>query len=479
MTVDAPKADEGISPSVAIVGGGPVGSMQAVLLAKRGFKVNLFESKPDIRKLKHFSGRSVNLALSVRGSEALKAVGLEEKIIEQSVPMYSRMLHSLSGKTSTMPYGRKDQCIYSVDRRKLNEQLLSEAESCPNVSIHFEHKMTRANLERKCLEFSAGNGDDKETTVVTNTDFIFGCDGAYSSVRRQMMRWGQLNYEQEYIAHGYKELTIPPSVNGGYAMPPNHLHIWPRNEFMMIALPNVDCSFTTTLYTDYKILDSIKTREDLLEFFMKHFPDSIDLLGIENLVHDFFHHPTGHFVSIKCYPHYMANSTVILGDAAHAIVPFYGQGMNAGFEDCLVFCEHLQEMDNDLHKAASKYSETHWKDCHAIADLSKANYLEMRSHVNNSTFLLFKYLDRFLHFLLPTLYIPLYTMVSFSRIPYHKAVERSSRQRKIVTRVLIGGVIITLFGLGSVMFRFSSAYLSLKYRILPCVIGCVYKDIVS
>ncbi len=457
--------------SVAVVGGGLVGSLQASLLAKRGFRVDLYESRADIRRMEHVSGKSINLALSVRGREALKTIGLEKTVLDKAIPMHSRMIHSLSGKMSVQPYGNKDQCIYSVDRRKLNEQLLTEAEAYPNVTLHFNHKLVRANLDEKTLEFST---NDETSTV--DTDFLFGCDGAYSTVRRQMMRWGRLNYEQEYIEHGYKELTMPPDTNGDFALPPNHLHIWPRHEFMMIALPNTDQSFTVTLFMPFSTFEAIETEEDLLAFFVKHFPDSLDKLGVENLVNEFFHNPTGRLISVKCYPHFLAGSSVLLGDAAHAVVPFYGQGMNAGFEDCLIFYESLLSVGDDIIKAAEKYSRTHWRDCHAIAELSKYNYLEMRSHVNSRLFLLFKYIDKLLHYLLPNVYIPLYTMVAFTRIPYHQVVLRSARQRKIVKITLQTGGVVLLVALGCVIFERSGAYLSLRYRILPCVVGCVLKD---
>ena len=464
-------AEEG-KVKTTVVGGGLVGSLQALMLAKRGFHVDLYESRSDIRKQEHVAGRSINLALSVRGREALKIVGLETTILESAIPMYARMIHSLSGQTSTQPYGKVGQCIYSVDRRKLNELLLTQAEKSPVVTLHFNSKLLRASLQEKELVFHA---QDREETV--KTDFIFGCDGAHSSVRRQMMRWGRLNYNQEYIEHGYKELRMPPTHDGRFAMPENYLHIWPRNEFMMIALPNIDRSFTMTLFMPFKVFESIETEEDLLAFFMKYFPDSVDKIGVENLVHDFFNNVTGGLVSVKCYPHFMANSTLIIGDAAHAVVPFYGQGMNAGFEDCLIFYEHLQQTGNDLVKAATVYADTHWRDTHAIADLSMYNYLEMRSHVNSYYFLFRKYLDNLLHALLPKVYVPLYTMVAFTRTPYHQAIQRNRQQRSIVTKLLLLGSVFSVCTLCFVAFQHSKPYIPLRYRILPCVLGCIADEV--
>lgn len=455
-----------------VVGGGLVGSLQALMLAKNGFTVDLYESRPDIRKQEHVTGRSINLALSVRGREALKIVGLETAVLNSGIPMYARMIHSVSGKTSSQPYGKRGQCIYSVDRRKLNELLLTEAEKNGNVTLHFDSKLIRASIKEKELVFQSEN---QHETV--KTDFIFGCDGAHSTVRRQMMRWSRLNYKQEYIEHGYKELRMPPTEDGRFAMPENYLHIWPRNEFMMIGLPNRDCSFTLTMFMPFKIFDTIETEEDLLAFFMKFFPDSVDKIGVENLVHDFFHNQTCGLVSVKCYPHFMANSTLIIGDAAHAVVPFYGQGMNAGFEDCLIFHEHLVQVQNDLVEAASRYADSHWKDTHAIADLSMYNYLEMRSHVNSYFFLAQKYLDNLLHTVFPNTYIPLYTMVGFTRIPYHEVIQRNLRQRSIVNKFLLFGSIFSVITLGVVMFKHSKSYIPLRYRILPCVVACIANEI--
>ena len=443
---------------IAVVGGGLVGSLHAILLSQRGFTVDLYEARPDIRTLQQVSGRSINLALSVRGREALGAIGLEETVLENAIPMRARMIHSLSGKMSSQAYGKKNQCIYSVDRQKLNELLLTIAENRQGISIHFEHKLIRANLEEKTLIFQVGQ---EKVAKTVKCSFIFGCDGAHSTVRRQMMRWGRLNYSQKYIEHGYKELTMPPTASGEYAIPTNYLHIWPRQEFMMIALPNKDRTFTLTLFMPFKVFDSIETEEDLLAFFMKHFPDSVDKIGVERLVQDYFYNPTGKLVSVKCYPHFMARSTVILGDAAHAVVPFYGQGMNAGFEDGLVFYNLLEQFDNDLQKAATQYSETRWKDSYAIADLSFYNYMEMRAHVNSPIFLLRKYVDNILHALFPKTFIPLYTMVAFTRLPYHTAVERNYAQKNFINRMMTFLAISSLGALGYVVFR----YVGLKIRI--------------
>ena len=431
--------------SVTVVGGGLVGTLHAILLAQRGFHVDLYEARPDVRSLEHVSGRSINLALSMRGREALRAAGLEDVVLKTAIPMHGRMIHSLSGIMASQPYGRGGQYICSVDRRQLNELLLTNAEALPGVTMHFQHKLTRANLEERKLVFQCEDGGREKTVA---TDFIFGCDGAHSTVRRQMMRWGRLNYNQEYIDHGYKELTMPPTSSGDFALPQNYLHIWPRHEFMMIALPNQDHSFTVTLFMPFRDFESIETKEDLLSFFMKHFPDSVDKIGVERLVHDYFHNSTGRLISVKCTPYFMAGSTMILGDAAHAIVPFFGQGMNAGFEDCLIFNELLEEFGDDLQKAATTYSNTRWKDAHAIADLSIYNYDEMRSHVTSRLFILRKIMDNALHTAFPRTFIPLYTMVAFMRVPYHKVIEKNRTQRSYVNKALIalGLTIIVILG---------------------------------
>ena len=465
---------DGDRRGVTVVGGGLVGSLLAASLGQRGLRVHLHESRADIRRAAEVSGRSINLALSRRGREALRAVGLEDEVLSTAIPMRARMIHPLSGNLYSIPYGTKrEDCIFSVDRRALNELLLTKAEETPNVSIHFESRLLQADLENKTLVFSDGSEGQKRTV---QTDFVFGCDGAHSTVRRQMMRWGRLNYQQEYIEHGYKELTMPPTPNGDFAMEPNFLHIWPHHEFMMIALPNHNKSFTLTLFMPCSVFESIHNKESLLAFFQTHFPDSINKIGVQRLYEDYFANPQGKMISVKCSPHFMAGNTLILGDAAHAVVPFYGQGMNAGFEDTLIFSECLSKSGGELRAAAQLYQDTHWSDTHAICDLSMYNYIEMRSHVTSPLFLLRKKIDNVIHTLFPSLFIPLYSMVAFTRIPYRHVVERHTLQQNVIRRGLWTLSLSSLGLVAYLVFKFSGMEVALRYRILPCIFKCVVQD---
>uniref|UniRef100_A0A8D3DNQ4 Kynurenine 3-monooxygenase n=1 Tax=Scophthalmus maximus TaxID=52904 RepID=A0A8D3DNQ4_SCOMX len=411
---------------VAVVGGGLVGALNACFFAKRGFDVKVFETREDIRQAKIVKGRSINLALSHRGRQALNHVGMEDKIVSQGIPMHARMIHSLSGKQSPIPYGKKGQYILSVDRSNLNKELLTAAETYPNTKLNFDHKLQDWRAETGLMTFVRSDGSEEQIKA----DLIVGCDGAFSAIRKQFLRRSRFNYSQTYIPHGYMELTIPP-INGEFSMKPNYLHIWPRNTFMMIALPNTDKTFTCTLFMPFDEFEKITTGDEVIEFFQKYFPDTIPLIGVDALKRDYFHLPAQAMVSVKCSPYHIGDTCVLMGDAAHAVVPFYGQGMNAGFEDCIVFDEILDQFNDDFSVVLPEYTRVRVPDDHAIADLAMYNYVEMRAHVNSKWFLFRKHVDNFLHFLMPKTLVPLYTMVTFTRTRYHQALERWKWQDKV------------------------------------------------
>lgn len=433
---------------VIIAGGGLVGALQACFMARRGYKVDVYEMRPDIRTMEVVRGRSINLALSVRGREALKRVGLEDVVVKTGIPMYSRMIHDLDGTRRAIPYGKKDQYIMSVDRRHLNEVLLTEAEKCPNLTLHFEHKL-------KDCDFDAGKATflKKDGSVETVTaDLIVGCDGAFSALRQQMMKKTLLDYEQVFIPHGYMELSMPPTPDDQFAMEINHLHIWARNDYMMIALPNQDKSFTVTLFMPFEMFKSLKKESDVLEFFKAKFADSIPLLGEKDLVETVTKNKALPMVTVKCSPYHVKDKAVILGDAAHAMVPFYGQGMNCGFEDCVVFDDLLSEHHDDFGAALKEFTTHRSVDAKAMCDLAFYNYVEMRQSVNSRLFLLRKKLDNFLSWMFPNTWIPLYTTVSFTRTRYHECIKNKEWQDKVIRRTLYLGVPL-LAGTGYMLYK--------------------------
>ncbi|XP_067136006.1 kynurenine 3-monooxygenase [Centruroides vittatus] len=415
--------------SVAIIGGGLVGSLASCFLGNRGIKVDLYEQRKDIRTLEHVTGRSINLALSVRGRSALKAVGLEEEIIERhAIPMFGRMIHDKDGRRKPIFYGKNNQCIFSVGRRHLNEVLLTAAEAHPNVNIHFQHKLTSLDLDKGEMIFSVPNN-----SVSSNADWIIGCDGAYSAVRRSMLKQPLFDYSQEYISHGYMELTIPPNEHEEFAMEVNYLHIWPRKTFMLIALPNQDCTYTVTLFMPFGRFAELSTPTKLLDFFNNYFPDAVKLIGKDKLITDYFQNKASPLVTVKCRPYYFGKA-MLMGDAAHAMVPFYGQGMNAGFEDCLIFDELLTKHSNHFDLAISEFSENRQPDAVAICDLAVYNYKEMRDLVNSKLFIARKYLDNLLNDIFPDKWVPLYSSVSFTRMKYSECIKNKKWQDKIIKR---------------------------------------------
>jgi len=447
-----------------------VGTLEACLLAQRGFNVDLYEYRQDIRTMEHVPGRSINLAMSVRGRSAMRQVGLEEDVVRNhGIPMYARMIHDVSGQTREIPYNREGKCIYSVGRRYVNEILLTKAESFSNVTCHFEHRLADVNLDTATMTFANPDG---EGTFTRKADVLIGCDGAYSAVRKKMLKRPHFNYNQTYIPHGYMELCIPATDKGEFAMPPNYLHIWPRGQFMMIALPNQDKSWTVTLFMPFDIFDAITTPEKLLDFFKTTYADSIPLIGEERLVEDFFRNKRLPMISVKCSPYHIGTSSLIMGDAAHAMVPFYGQGMNCGMEDCLVLNELLDEFGNDLSLALPAYSVTRNPDAEAIVDLAMYNYVEMRDHVNTRAYLFRKKVDNLLNVLLPKTWVPLYSMVTFSREPYHKCIEKKEWQDKTLGRVYLVSGAAGLVGGAFLLVRYPQLLASLQGH-AQALMGCI------
>ncbi|KAG0314002.1 kynurenine 3-monooxygenase, mitochondrial precursor, partial [Dissophora globulifera] len=386
--------------------------------------------------------RSINLALSVRGLTALKGTGLalDDLIMKSGLPMRGRMLHiGKEGNLISQNYGLYGECINSVDRAKLNEDLITAAEALSNVQVSFDLALKKADLDKGVLELE--NKVTKQR-VTAKADLIVGCDGSYSSVRNSLMRYVRLDFEQEYIPHGYCELSIPAKIGANgeaeFAMDPEHLHIWPRHHFMLIALPNPDKSFTVTLFMPFANFEMIHDKKDLLEFFEEYFTDAVKFIGKERLVEEYFRNPKGSLVMIKANPYHYKDRCIILGDAAHSMVPFYGQGMNCGFEDVRILDTLLSEFnvksskvddqDDSLEKALQAYTDRRAKDLKAICELALYNYTEMRHGVTSPVYLMRKKVESWLHMLVPTQVIPLYTMISFSNRPYAESYARHHRQ---------------------------------------------------
>jgi len=417
---------------IAIVGGGLAGSLISVYLAKRGFDIHVFEKRPDMRSNKISAGRSINLALSERGINALKKVGLDTQVLNTGIAMTGRMMHDLKGQLTYQPYGKDDQAIYSVSRGLLNVKLLELADELPNIHLNFNAQCTDANLEEGKVYFK----DEKGAVTAFQADRVIGSDGAFSAIRYEMQTKGKFNYSQEFLEHGYKELTIPPTSDGNFRMDKNCLHIWPRESFMLIALPNIDGSFTCTLFFQLEgalSFESIHTPQLLHDFFDTYFADVKPL--IDDLEHDFFNNPTGKLCTIRCFP-WVAGKTTLLGDAAHAVVPFYGQGMNCSFEDCVVFDEMLEKYYPNWEKVYDEYQKSRKPNADAIAALALQNFTEMRDLVGDKDFLHFKHVEHDLCELYPGIFRSQYQLVTFSNEPYAYAMEQGSRNSEMVNQLI-------------------------------------------
>ncbi|MDX1910654.1 MAG: NAD(P)/FAD-dependent oxidoreductase [Saprospiraceae bacterium] len=417
-----------------VVGAGLVGSLWAVFLARRGYQVKVFERRSDMRKAGYSGGKSINLAMSVRGWKAVEKAGIREKIEKVAIPMPGRMMHSMAGELAFQPYGKEGEAIYSVSRGGLNLELLNIAGSFPNVEFYFDHRCLEVDLEQPRITF-----EDLKTGAVKTLEapLIFGADGAFSAVRYALQRTDRFNYRQFYLEHGYKELNIPPTENGAHRMDPGALHIWPRGNFMLIALPNADGSFTCTLFLPFEgpvSFEHLNSDDDILGFFRQYFPDAVPLMP--TLLRDFRANPTSSLVTVQCSPWQWQGRILLLGDAAHAIVPFYGQGMNAGFEDCTILDEMLDEMGGDWAKTIPAFSRRRVQDGNAIAELAQRNFVEMRDLVADPKFLLRKKIAADLHAKFPQEFLPVYSMVTFSNTPYHLALQEDDAQNALFRRIL-------------------------------------------
>ena len=415
---------------ITIVGAGLVGSLLGVLLGQRGYSIRLFERRPDGRKVSDDSGRSINLALSSRGIHALKSADLYEKVEPLLIPMKGRMLHTDDGGQRFSPYGQRPfEVNYSVPRDGLNRLLVNEAVLCDPVEVVFEQKCTSIDFKNRQATFESSAGKATQEPF----DLIIGADGAGSRVRRQLMDVTGGQSKSFFLEHDYKELEIPASSTGQWEIEKEALHIWPRGKFMLIALPNPAGSFTVTLFlpkTGDPSFESLTTRSELVAFFEEYFATAMKLMP--NLLEDFFEHPTGRLGTIRCSPFHHADCGLIVGDAAHAIVPFHGQGMNSGFEDCSELIRLLDLYDEDWKKTLEEFTRIRKPNADAIADMAIENHEMMQHGVIDPKYHLKKEVGFELERRYPELFIPRYSRVMFHTIPYAKAKQLGVIQRKIL-----------------------------------------------
>lgn len=442
------QAELSADQRLAVIGAGPVGSLLALTLAHRGLHVDVYERRPDLRTHAIAAGRSINLAVSTRGLHALRAVGLENAVLAQAVPMRGRMIHALTGATALLPYGRDEtECIYSMSRGELNKLLMTAAEATGRVRIRFEQRLTDYDFTSELATF---HGEASGPTRQVHAPVLFGADGSASALRMAMAGHGSLTATQDKLDSGYKELTILPVNNGlgpdgRFAIEPNALHIWPRGQFMLIALPNQDGSFTCTLFLpleargDVPGFEQLQTARAVEAFFARWFPDAVPLLP--DLAAQFLAAPLGHMVTVKSWP-WQEKGALLIGDAAHAIVPFFGQGMNCGFEDCTVLAGFLDaagpsllaagQGDLDWPELFARFATLRKPDTDAIADLAVENFLEMRDKVADPTFLLHRAVEARLQQRLGAVYRSRYQLVTFTNLPYRMALAAGRVQAEVL-----------------------------------------------
>jgi len=422
-----------MAQTINVIGGGLSGSLMSIYLAKRGFNVNLFERRPDMRKNRISAGKSINLALSTRGLRALEKVGLDKEILADAIPMYGRMMHSVKGELSSHPYGKDGQAINSVSRGRLNIRLLELADEFPNITLHFNTKCTSVDLETATATFQMEDG----STKTFSADRIIGTDGAFAATRGSLQTTDRFNYSQSYLHVCYKELIIPPAENGGFRMEKNALHIWPRGEYMMIALPNPEGDFTCTLFMPFEgnnSFEKLKTKEDVKQFFDLNFPDAVPMMP--TLLEDYMTNPTSSLVTVRCYPWVRKDKVALMGDAAHAVVPFYGQGMNCSFEDALTMDECIEKYGDDWYTIFNEYQLERKPNADAISEMAIQNFDEMANKTADKHFLHKKHIEHDLTELYPDKFKSQYELVTFSISSYKYAQDMGKKNDALLEKII-------------------------------------------
>lgn len=424
--------------TITLVGAGLVGSLLAIFLARRGFYVEIFERRPDMRKTAISAGRSINLAISTRGINALQKLSLDDFILAHAVPMRGRMIHSPTGDLAFQPYGKDDsEYINSISRATLNKELMTAAENTGRVEIIFNQRITDFNFESNLLEL---HDDAADGTYNHKTNVVIGTDGSASAIRTAMEKYSDYEFHESELDYGYKELVIPPTESGGFKIEKNALHIWPRSTYMLIALPNFEGSFTCTLFLPFvgePSFEQLASRQDVSQFFQDHFPDAVPMIA--DLEDTFFQNPTGRMITVKSKRWHVDGKVLLMGDAAHGIVPFFGQGMNCGFEDCTIFDELFDDFETDgevdwggLFAAITRQRVPN---TNAIADMAVENFVEMRDKVGDKNFLMRKAVEKILQTKFPGKYVSRYSLVTFSNVPYTVAMEAGIIQERLLAEL--------------------------------------------
>jgi kynurenine 3-monooxygenase len=423
----------GKTKTVTLIGAGLNGPLLALGLVRRGFRVEIYERRPDMRRVPISAGRSINLALSTRGIHALTEAGLWNDMRRIVIPMKGRMMHSAAFELTFQPYGKNEaEVIHSISRAELNIALLNAAES-QGVKIYFQQRCTGIDLRTGALQLRDEQTGEDRTPA---SGVVIGCDGSASAIRGEMLKLSRFNFSQQHLDYGYKELTIPAGPGGKHVLETNALHIWPRGNYMLIALPNIDGTFACILFLPFDGPDSfahLTTHSAVIECFKSCFPDAFPLMP--DLADNFFANPTGAMVTIKCSPWHVEGRALLLGDAAHAIVPFFGQGINCGFEDCTSLLERLDRYGADWGRVFSEFEDARKINTDAIADMAVENFVEMRDRVADPRFLFRKKVELALEAKYPQRFVPKYAMVTFHRIPYATALKRGQVQERMLTQL--------------------------------------------